>query len=157
MIYGNNLSRYSKEGKRSAFGNCIPGSTLVEILAKCDNFMEEKTFLQLHGRKLGWDIMCTPKCHAELVGEGVEYMWVKAKSAYRNKRLQEKKDKAKFMDSIKRCLSEELLPIKQCLSEEVLPIDQIRKCARRAWRYVVVYNALDKRRQKSTRSWSYCC
>ena len=88
--------------------------------------------LQLHGGKLGWDIMCTPKCHAELAGEGVEYMWAKAKGAYRNKRLQEKKGKAKFIDSVK-----------QCLSEEVLPIDQIRKCARRARRYVVVYNALD--------------
>ncbi len=32
--------------------------------------------MQYIGTKLGVEVMLTPKCHAEIAGEGVEYMWL---------------------------------------------------------------------------------
>jgi hypothetical protein len=40
--------------------------------------------------------MLTPKCHADIAGEGVEHMWACSKGAYRNLALKEKKGKENF-------------------------------------------------------------
>ena len=39
------------------------------------------------------EVIMTPKCHAKLAGEGVEYMWACSKGAYRNLALKDKKGK----------------------------------------------------------------
>jgi hypothetical protein len=41
--------------------------------------------------------MLTPKCHAEIAGEGVEYMWTCSKGAYRNLTLKEKRGKENLL------------------------------------------------------------
>ena len=74
----------------------------------------------------------TPKCHAELAGEGVEYVWACAKGAYRNMSLQQKKGKDNFKASV--CF---------CLSEEVVTKVRVRKFARRARQYLMAYHAID--------------
>ena len=84
------------------------------------------------GRKLGVEVMLTPKCHAEIAGEGVEYMWACSKGAYRNLALKEKKGKENFMMSVRKCLS-----------DEVLSVARIRRFARRARQYLIAYHAVD--------------
>jgi hypothetical protein len=48
-------------------------------MASCLNFAEELTALQHVGQQLGVSVIITPKFHAELAGEGVEYSWGIAK------------------------------------------------------------------------------
>ncbi|KAI2492669.1 hypothetical protein MHU86_1772 [Fragilaria crotonensis] len=73
-----------------------------------------------------------PKCHAEIAGEGVEYMWACSKGAYRNLTLKEKKGKENFMAGVR-----------YSLSEKVLSIERIRKFAKRARQYLLAYHAID--------------
>ena len=76
--------------------------------------------------------MLTPKCHAEIAGEGVEYMWACSKGAYRNLALREKKEKENFVAGVR-----------QCLSVNVISVERIRKFARRARQYLLAYHAID--------------
>ena len=69
------------------------------------DFIEEETLLQYHGRLLGVSIDRTPKCHPEMAGEGIEYSWGMAKLLYRKLPLKEKKSKEKFNKSVRECLS----------------------------------------------------
>ena len=54
-------------------------------------------------------VLLAPKCHAELAGEGVKYVWAYAKGAYRNMSLQQKKGKDNFKASACSCLLEEVI------------------------------------------------
>jgi len=101
-------------------------------MAKCHDFANEEGMLQFVARKIGVEVMLTPKCHAELAGEGVEYMWACSKNAYRNLSLNKKKGKENFMASVVRCLS-----------DEVTTVSRIRKCARRARQYMIAYHVVD--------------
>ena len=47
------------------------------------DFKNKETALQYLGTQLGVRVELTPKIHAELAGEGVEYSWAHAKSFYR--------------------------------------------------------------------------
>jgi hypothetical protein len=76
--------------------------------------------------------MLTPKCHAEIAGEGVEYMWACSKGAYRNLALKEKKGEENFIAGVR-----------HCLSRQVISVERIRKFARRARQYLVAYHAID--------------
>jgi hypothetical protein len=68
------------------------------------------------------------KCHAELVGEGVEYIWACAKGAYRRSMNScQKKGKDNFKASVH-----------HCLSEEVLAKVRIKKFAQQARHYVSI-------------------
>ena len=60
------------------------------------DFLNEVTLLQFHAEKLGVKIDSTPKCHPELAGEGIEYLWVLAKFFYRQSPIGEKRTKEKF-------------------------------------------------------------
>jgi hypothetical protein len=88
--------------------------------------------LQHISKSLAITVLLTPKCHAELAGEGVEYVWACAKGAYRNMSLQQKKGKYNFKASV--CY---------CLSEKVITKVRIRKFARRALQYLTAYHAID--------------
>ena len=39
------------------------------------------------GSQIGLKVVLTPKCHPELTGEGIEYIWDMKKSNYRSKPL----------------------------------------------------------------------
>jgi hypothetical protein len=47
--------------------------SLMCLMASCLDFAEEMTALQHVGGKLGVSVTITPKFHAELAGEGIEY------------------------------------------------------------------------------------
>ena len=66
-------------------------------------------------------MILTPKCHARIAGEGVEYIWGRSKGAYRNLALREKKGKDNFMAGVR-----------HCMLQKVISVDRIRKFAKRA-------------------------
>ncbi len=78
------------------------------------------------------EVMLTPKCHAKIAGEGVEYMWACSKGAYRNLALKEKKGKENFVTRVRHCLSAQIISIKR-----------IRMFARQAQQHLVAYHAIN--------------
>ncbi len=52
------------------------------------------------GAKLGVKVLLTPKCHAEIAGEGVEYIWAFNKGAYCNLALKEKNILLQVLDIV---------------------------------------------------------
>lgn len=135
MIDGANLKEYSLTGKRDEFGIVVDnGTSLRHLMGLCHNFLnEEQGMLQHVAKSIGVEVLLTPKCHAELAGEGVEYVWGGAKSEYRRLSLAEKRGKDNFKDS----------SLRYRLSGKVIPIDRVRKYACRARLYLMVYYAVD--------------
>jgi hypothetical protein len=98
----------------------------------CHDFINEEGMLQHIAKCLGVEVLLTPKCHAELAGEDVEYIWGGAKGEYRRLSLAQKRGKDNFKTSLY-----------HCLSEEVITIERVRKYARRARQYMMAYHAVD--------------
>jgi hypothetical protein len=78
-------------------------------MGKCFDFFNKERIMQHIAEEIGVVVLLTPKCHAELAGEGVEYLWACAKGAYRNMTLCQKKGKDNFKASVRHCLSEEVI------------------------------------------------
>ena len=49
--------------------------SLSKLISKQYDFANEDSMLQYYGKQLGLIIDQTPKCHPEMVGEGIEYSW----------------------------------------------------------------------------------
>ena len=132
LIDGAKLNNYSLTGKKDELGTVDNSTSLRHIMGMCTDFLNEEGMMQHIGKGLGVKVLLTPKCHAELAGEGVEYVWACAKGAYRNMSLQQKRGKDHFKASVR-----------HCLSEEVITTVRIRKFARRARQYMMAYHAID--------------
>jgi hypothetical protein len=102
--------------------------SLKSLLGSCVDFDEEETMLQSMGRKMGALINRTPKCHPELAGEGIEYSWGCAKNYYRRLPLEEKRKKEKFLGSMRKSMS-----------REVLSQERIVKFSKRAREYIMIH------------------
>ena len=126
------LNSYTLTGRKDSFGLIECNTSLRHLMSLCSDFLNEQGMMQYIGTKLGVEVMLSPKCHAEIAGEGVEYMWACAKGTYRNLALKEKKGKSNFMASVR-----------TCLSAEVITGARIRKFSRRARQYMLAYHALD--------------
>ena len=100
-------------------------------MSTCTDFVEEETMLQLMVRKMGMEVDRTPKCHAEMAGEGIEYVWALIKNAYRRILLSLKRGKDNFMNCVR-----------ECLSKNLVTTERVRKFARRARRYTKGYHVL---------------
>ena len=87
--------------------------------------------MQYHGNKIGATIDRKPKCHPEITGEGIEYCWALSKLHYRLQPIANKKGKDNFRNLVRQSTS----------NKSVLKIKQVRKCARRAREYMLVYAA----------------
>jgi hypothetical protein len=61
------------------------------------------------GRKMGFLVDCTPKCHCELAGKGMKYSWGCAKNFYCRLPLQKKKTKENFKVAVRKCLSKDVI------------------------------------------------
>jgi hypothetical protein len=101
------------------------------LMASCLDFAEEMTALQHVGRELGVSVIITPKFHAELAGEGIEYSWGLTKGVYRRKPLRAKKGKESFKALVD-----------ECTSREILTTKTVRKLSRRARAYICAYYSL---------------
>jgi hypothetical protein len=132
LIDGENLKQYSLTGKKDDFGIVDERTILRHIMGMCNDFINEEGMLQYIAKSIGVTVLLTPKCHAELAGEGVEYVWACAKGAYRNLSLRDKKGTDNFKKSV--CF---------CLSEEVITKVRIRRFASRARQYLMAYHAID--------------
>jgi hypothetical protein len=69
-------------------------------------------------------VIITPKIHAELAGEGIEYSWGVTKGVYRRKPLRAKKGKESFFQAL----------VHECTSREILSTKTVRKLLRRTKR-----------------------
>ena len=132
FIDTNKLSSYTLTGRKDALGNIDDSFSLRHLMAMCPDFLNEDGMMEHIGKQIGVEVMLTPKCHAEIAGEGVEYMWACSKGAYRNLALKQKRGKDNFNASVR-----------YCLSSKVISVEHIRKFARRARQYLIAYHAID--------------
>ena len=130
------LVSYTIDGRKDPITGIVDtNSSLRHQLAKCLDFREEETALQHLGAQLGVTVLLTPKFHAELAGEGVEYCWAHAKSYYRRKPVSSKRGRENFKMLVKDCT---------CPSE-ILTRERVQKLAARARAYICTYFYLDQR------------
>ena len=105
------LERYTLDGRKDAItGRIDLQYSLRSLLGKCRDFKEEETALQFLGTQLGVTVLLTPKFHAELAGEGVEYSWVHSKAYYRRMPLSRKQGRDNFKQLVKDCTC----PVSKC-------------------------------------------
>jgi hypothetical protein len=131
-INPNMWKQYTNEGRKDEMGNLIQKTSIDHLMQQQPDFQSELTLLQYYAKQLGVIVDRTPKCHPELAGEGIEYVWAFAKLFYRNKPLRMKKTKGAFQQLVE-----------QCLSRENLSIAKVRKCSRRAREYMLAYKAFE--------------
>jgi hypothetical protein len=139
-----NIRQYTEKGQKDEMGNLDEDTSINLLIQKQPDFMSELTLLQYHGKKLGVQVDRTPKCHPELAGEGIEYVWSLAKLYYRHYPLVMKRSKNSFRALVDKCIS----------PTNKLDVITVRKCARRAREYMLLYKANEwvlrqQKRQKS--------
>jgi hypothetical protein len=104
LIESEALDKYTVDGQRNVItGKVDLQYSLCQILANCRDFKDEETALQHLGRQLGVTVLLTPKFHAELAGEGVEYSWAHAKAFYRRLPVSKKRGRDNFKQLVKDC------------------------------------------------------
>jgi hypothetical protein len=124
--------QYTKDGRKDEMGNLIQKTSIDYLMQQQMDFQSELTLLQHYAKKLGVTVDRTPKCHPELAGEGIEYVWAFAKLFYRNKPLSMKQTKQTFHRLVD-----------ECLSRHNLTTAKVRKCSRRAREYMLAYKAFE--------------
>ena len=97
----------------------------------CSDFQNKVTLLQEIMGRLDITVHRSPKCHAKLAGEGIEYSWGFAKNAYRRLPLSAKRSKDKFKESVR-----------SVMGRDNLTTDRDRRFARRARGYLCAYYRL---------------
>ena len=103
------MKDFSLTGKKDDLGTVGDSTSLRHIMGMCFNFLNEEGMMQHIAKEIVVVVLRTPKCDAELAGEGVEYLWACAKGAYRHITLCQKKGKDNFKASVHHCLSEEVI------------------------------------------------
>ena len=106
--------------------------SLRHLFPECTDFREEETALQYLGRQLGVTVQLTPKFHAELACEGVEYSWAHAKAYYPRVPVSRKRGRENFKQLVKECTC----------PTTVLTKDRIERFASRARAYICTYHHL---------------
>jgi hypothetical protein len=130
-----NLDKYTMDPATDADGEVLEGAeewSLRILMASCLDFAQEMTALEHVGSELGVSVIITPKFHAELAGEGIEYSWGISKALYRRKPLISKKGKEAFKALVM-----------ECSSRDVIHTQIVRKLSRRARAYICAYFALE--------------
>jgi hypothetical protein len=131
-------SFYTNDGKKDAFGNLIPGTSLRKMMSSLIDFINEETLLQYHGKMLGVLVDRSPKCHPEVAGEGIEYSWGCGKGKYRRLPLTDKRRKENFRNSVRQCLDR----------MTVLTIERQRMFSKRARQYMLAYHSIELSKEK---------
>jgi hypothetical protein len=92
LIDTSSLEKNTLDGRKNPrTGDVSLRSSLRHILANCNDFKDEETALEYLGTQLDVTVKLTPKFHAELAGEGIEYSWAHSKSFYQHLPLLQKK------------------------------------------------------------------
>ena len=132
LIDAEKLSSYSKDGPKDEEGHRDTTYSFAVLMESCLDFLQERTSLQKLGEALGVMIEHTPKYHAEMAGEGVEYDWGCGKQRYRRQPLAQKRPLAKFRSTVA-----------ECFGIAYLSLSIVRKTARRARGYICAHHWLD--------------
>jgi hypothetical protein len=132
LIDPTKVSSYTKDGPKDEQGHRDTTYSLEVLMESRLDFLQEKTSLQKLGEDLGVMIEHTPKYHAELAGEGVEYDWGCGKQRYRRQPLNRKRTLANFKSLVK-----------ECFGRDYLTKSIVRKTARRARAYICAHHWLD--------------
>ena len=133
------LKLYTADGKKDDasidFSLDPTGSkfSINRLMQFQSDFVNEVTLLQFHAKKLGVKIDRTPKCHPELAGEGIEYLWALAEFFYRQSPIEDKRTKEKF----------KRLVYKSTDCSSVLSISGARACSKKACSYMKLYKAFE--------------
>jgi hypothetical protein len=128
------IDKYTVDIAKDNDGQVVDGAenwSLKYLMASCLDFAEEMTALQHVGKELGVSVIISPKFHAEMAGEGIEYSWGVSKNVYRKKPLDSKKGKISFKALVK-----------ECTSRDILTTATVRKLSRRARAYICAYYTL---------------
>jgi hypothetical protein len=96
LIDINRIKEYSKEGKKTPTGASDLSTSLIHLISGCSDFKKEENALRALGRECGILVDRMPKLHAELAGEGIEYMWAFMKGKYQRAPLEQKRTRDKF-------------------------------------------------------------
>ena len=107
--------KFSANGKKDADGNIIEGSSLKQMIANLPDFKSEINLLQYRALQLGVKVDCSPKCHPEIPGEGIEYCWGLAKNTYRRQSIKDKRTKSKYLELVEKCTCNKSVITKQCV------------------------------------------
>jgi hypothetical protein len=128
---------YTKNGKKKPDGTMDESRSLVKMISNCTDFKNEQTHLQVMAAELGIKVDFTPKFHAEMAGEGVEYSWGHSKGSYRRGPLGRKKSRAGFRDLVK-----------ECISRKNLTTRRVRRFSARARAYICTYHYLNEQKER---------
>ena len=129
LIDPENVSSYTVDGRKDPItGEVNNSSSLRYLMGRCTDFRDEETALEHLALQLGVEVILTPKFHAELAGEGIEYDWAHSKAYYRRQPVSSKKGREKFQELVRKCTS-----------PEHLPIERVRANAARARAYISTY------------------
>ncbi|KAI2497782.1 hypothetical protein MHU86_16724 [Fragilaria crotonensis] len=134
------LEKYTLDGRKDAItGDIDLQFSLRHVMAECTaDFKDEETALQYLGTQLGVRVQLTPKFHAELAGEGIEYSWAHSKSWYRRVPVSQKRGRENFKRLVKECTC----PV------NVLSKVRIEKFASRARAYICTYYHLEQEQRR---------
>lgn len=124
---------YSEKGRKDAHDRIIDGTSYDMAITSLRDFKEEKTLLQLRAEEMGVTIIRSPKCHPEIAGVGIEYIWGVAKNYYRREPLSRKRGREHFFALVRECLSTK--------KDGNLKIQTVRGCAARGRAYMLAYRA----------------
>lgn len=108
--------------------------SLRRILSECEDFVNERTHLQVMADAMGVMVDFTPKFHPELAGEGIEYSWGHAKNLYTKKPFTSKKTKDGFVRLVHECLE---------TTGEGFTMKRIRRMSSRARAYICTYRHIE--------------
>ena len=82
---------------------------------------------------MGVRLKCSPKCHPEIAGEGVEYGWALSKNEYRRSPIAKKKSKDSFLKLVRHCMD----------NGSILNLERAWACSRKAQQYMLLYKAVE--------------
>jgi len=134
LIVATDYKNMTLDSRKDPETGCIqPGTSLRALLEQCNDFTNELSALQFLGQEIGVLVNATPKYHAELAGEGIEYSWGYSKSVYRHAPLTKKKGRQNFFELVEMC----------CDPVVHLHKERVRKMAKRARSYICTYHCLD--------------
>jgi hypothetical protein len=132
LIDHQNHHTYTANPKKNPDGTENEAKSLRRILGQCKDFRTELTHLQVLAKELQVQVLFTPKFHAEMAGEGIEYSWGHSKGLYRRKPLQRKRKRASFEALVDECTD----------VHTVMTHERVRKFSARARAYLCTYHYL---------------
>jgi hypothetical protein len=71
------------KGRKKGDGSIDLSTSLTYLLNLLPDFQDKETILMVYGKQMGVTVDRTPKCHPEMVGEGISYVWAGSKQASR--------------------------------------------------------------------------